>query len=115
MARVFGEVTSIFEKVGLAVHVSEMSGGEMKALGVELDSRLPATSLTREPRSSQLSLNEEKGERRDVGGVGRTLYVRCAGQETRIERVPLCILVHSGRAWETGGSLAIRRCKCFEA
>ena len=34
-------VTSIFEEVGLAVHGLLLSGGEMKALGVELDSRLP--------------------------------------------------------------------------
>ena len=105
VARVLSEVASIFETVGVAVHGLEMSGGEMKAMGVELDSRLLRTSVTRErywrlygARSYLLMRGE--GERRDVGGVGRTLYVRCAGQEARFERVPLCVSVHSGRAWE---------------
>ena len=48
VARVLGEVTNILDKVGLAVHGLEKSGGEMKALGVELDSRLLRTSFTRE-------------------------------------------------------------------
>ena len=47
VARVLSEVTSTFEKVGLAVHGLEM-GGEMKASGVELDSRLLRTSVTRD-------------------------------------------------------------------
>ena len=37
-----------FEGRGLAVHGLEMSGGEMKVPGVELDSRLLRTSVTRE-------------------------------------------------------------------
>ena len=53
VTRVLGEVTSIFEKVGLAVHGLEMSGGE-KALGVICGA---LSHLT----------NERKGERRDVG------------------------------------------------
>ena len=48
LARKLSEFTSIFEKVGLAVHGLEMSSGEMKAPDVELDSRLLSTSLTRE-------------------------------------------------------------------
>ena len=46
VARVLSEVNSIFEKVGLAVHALEVSGGEMKALGFELDSRLLRISVT---------------------------------------------------------------------
>ena len=48
VARVLSQVTSIFEEVGLAVRGLEMSGGETKSLGVELDSRLLRASVTRE-------------------------------------------------------------------
>ena len=58
-------------------------------------------------RSAQSSPVEGKSERRDAGGACRALYVRCTGQEARAERVPLCILVHTGRAWETGGAVAV--------
>ena len=46
LARVLSEVTSIFEKVGLEVHGLETSGGQMKALRIELDSRILRTSVT---------------------------------------------------------------------
>ena len=41
VARVLSEVISIFEKVGLAVHGLEMSGGEMKASGRRIGQSAP--------------------------------------------------------------------------
>ena len=48
VARELSEVTSIFEKVGVAVHGLEMSRGEMKGSGVDLDSHFLRTAVTRE-------------------------------------------------------------------
>ena len=111
VARVLSEVTSIFENAGLAVHGLEMSGGEMKALGVELDSRLLRTSVTRERfwrlygGLSHLQSREKRTER--CWRSSRALCVRCAGQAARFERISLCIPVHTGRVWEASGALVV--------
>ena len=69
------EVARVLSEVSLEVHGLEMSGGEMKALGVELDSRLlrnfrDLREVLEASRSAQSSLVERKGERRHVRGVG---------------------------------------------
>ena len=88
VARVLGEATSMFEKVGLAVHDLEMSGGEMKASGVELDSRGKGTGGSME---RSVTFWREGMQTTRCWGTGRALYVRRDGSETDAERVPLCV------------------------
>ena len=106
------EVTSIFKQVGLSVHDLEMSGREMKALPW-VSNRTVASRELRErywrldgALSHLLARVKANGEMLEVL-VG--YYIRRAGSETSAERVPRCIPVHSGSAWETSCALTIGR------
>ena len=97
VARVVNKVISIFETVGLAVHGLEMSGGEMKVLGVELDNRLLRTAVTRERywklHGHFLTSGKANGKMLDV----LFGHCSCAALVRRpVLSVFRCVLVHSG-------------------
>ena len=112
VARVLSEVPSSFAKVGLAVHGLDMSGGEMKALGVELESRLLRTSVTRERYWRLHGAPSYLSSRGKANREMLELLVRHCMYAAPVRRPMLSVFhcenpVHSGRAWETGGALAI--------